>query len=275
MTTPAISLQLYTVNDALTADLEGGIARLAAIGFDTVEAFNYVHQAAELKAVFDANGIAARTGHAIFLSDEVSTPDGIMLDIPTHEETFEASRTLGLEVVIDPFVPADRWGTRAEVAQTAARLNAAAKEAAAYGLAVGYHNHDHEFRTVIDGVTAYELFASLLDPEVRLEVDLYWATAVGIDVAELLASLGDRVVAVHAKDGPMREGISTADLPQDQAPAGRGDVPLAAGIAAAPALRYAVIEFDHYEGDVFEGVEASYAWLSSTLSDETAAGVSA
>jgi sugar phosphate isomerase/epimerase len=265
---PAISLQLYTVNTALEADLPGTVARLATIGFDTVEAFNYVGRATELKAVFDANGISARTGHAIFLSDEVSTPDGIMLEIPSRAETFAASRELGLEVVIDPFVPADRWSTREGVEDIARRLNDAAAEAAEHGLSVGYHNHDHEFRARIDGAPAYELFASLLDPAVRLEVDLYWATAAGVDVAALLTRLGDRVVAVHAKDGPMRDGISTAELPRDQAPAGQGDVPLAAAIASAPALRYAVIEFDHTELDVFDAVEQSYRWLSNTLGTE-------
>jgi hypothetical protein len=59
MTNTTISLQLYTVDDALTENLEGSIARLAEIGFDTVEAFNYVDRAAGPKAVFDANGITA------------------------------------------------------------------------------------------------------------------------------------------------------------------------------------------------------------------------
>jgi sugar phosphate isomerase/epimerase len=266
MTTPAVSLQLYSVNAALSEDLAGGIARLADIGFTSVEAFDFVGRAPELKAEFDKHGITARTGHAIFLSETVATPDGILGDIPTHDVTFAAARELGLDVVIDPFVPADRWATREGVEDIAARLNAAAEEAAEYGLAVGYHNHDHEFRAVIDGQTAYELFASLLDPAVRLEVDLYWATAAGVDITELLPALGDKVIAVHAKDGPMREGISTAELPQDQTPAGQGDVPIAAGIAAATALQFAVIEFDHFEGDVFDGVAQSHAWLTSTLS---------
>ncbi|GAA4676703.1 sugar phosphate isomerase/epimerase family protein [Frondihabitans cladoniiphilus] len=266
-----ISLQLYAVNDALSKDLDGGIARLAEIGFDTVEAFDFVSRPAELKAVFDRHGITARTGHAIFLSTEVATPDGILGDIPAPAVTFAAAKELGLDVVIDPFVPADRWATRADVEDTAARLNAAAKEAAAYGLAVGYHNHDHEFRTQIDGVTAYEVFAGLLDEGVRLELDLYWATAAGVDVAALLERLGERVIAVHVKDGPMREGISTADLPQDQSPAGQGDVPLAAAFAAAPALQYAVIEFDHFEGDIFDGVKQSFDWLTANLGAEVSA----
>ena len=63
----------------------------------------------------------------------------------------------------------------------------------------------------------------------------------------------------------MRPGISARELPTDQQPAGQGDVPLAAVLAADTAIEYAVIEFDHYEGDIFEGIAESYRFLSSTL----------
>jgi sugar phosphate isomerase/epimerase len=84
----------------------------------------------------------------------------------------------------------------------------------------------------------------------------------------LIQELGDRVVAVHVKDGPMTGNISTAQIPQDQTPAGQGDVPIAEVLAAAPALEYAVIEFDHSELDVFDAVEQSYRWLAATLDKE-------
>jgi sugar phosphate isomerase/epimerase len=268
MASPHISLQLYTVNKQIADDLDAGIAKLAAIGFDTVEGFDFVGRAPELKAAFDKHGIVSRTGHAFLVQEEIDSPDGIKGKVPSHAETFEAAKTIGIEVVIDPFVPPALWNTAEDVKHTAERLNAAAKTAAEYGLSVGYHNHDHEFRAQIDGRPAYELFAELLDPEVKLEVDLFWATAAGIDVTELLPRLGDRVIAVHVKDGPMYEGISTAELPKDQLPAGQGDVPLAAGLAAATSLEYAVIEFDYFEGDIFDGVAQSFAWLQKTLSDE-------
>ncbi|MFJ4172241.1 sugar phosphate isomerase/epimerase family protein [Paenarthrobacter sp. NPDC089714] len=266
--TPAISLQLYTVNAALQTNLDAGIARLAEIGFTTVEAFAFVDRAPALKAALDAHGITARTGHAFLVQDEIDSPDGIKGKVPSHEDTFRAAKELGLEVVIDPFVPAELWQTRADVEGVAARLNAAARTAATYGLSVGYHNHDHEFRAQIEGRSAYELFIDLLEPEVKLELDLYWANAAGVDVHELLPRLGNRLIAVHIKDGPWREGISTAELPKDQLPAGQGDVPLAAGIATATALEYAVIEFDHYEGDIFDGVTQSFTWLQNTLANE-------
>lgn len=165
--------------------------------------------------------------------------------------------------MIDPFVAPERWATLADVQRNADRLNARARQAADFGLRVGYHNHDHELTSRIDDRSALEVFADLLDPSVVLEVDLYWATAGGADAVPLLERLGERVVAVHVKDGPMRPGISARELPTDQQPAGRGDVPLAAVLSAGLDIDYAVIEFDHYEGDVFEGIAESYAFLTS------------
>jgi sugar phosphate isomerase/epimerase len=88
-----------------------------------------------------------------------------------------------------------------------------------------------------------------------LEVDTYWATAGGEDAAALLRRLGKKVYAIHVKDGGLATDAS------GQVPAGEGQIPVAEVLAAAPdALR--VIEFDVYDGDIFEGIAASYAYLN-------------
>ena len=264
MTTPEISVQLYSIHEALDADLDGSLGKLAEIGLTTVEAFDFVRRADALKTSFDRYGLSSPTAHAVLVEKEANTPDGL-LTRPPAEEVFAAAQTLGVEIVIDPHVPMERWQTLADVQSTADRLNEAAAQAAGLGLKVGYHNHDHELAARIDGTPALEVFAGLLDPAVLLEVDLYWATAGGVDPVGLLQRLGDRVVAVHVKDGPMRPGITSRQLPTDQQPAGHGDVPLAAALEAAKSIDYAVIEFDHYEGDVFAGIAESYAYLRETL----------
>jgi sugar phosphate isomerase/epimerase len=264
MTTPQVSVQLYSIHDELDADLDGSLAKLAETGLTTVEAFDFVRRADALKTSFERYGLSSPTAHAVLVENDAKTPDGLLTRPPT-EEVFAAAQALGVQVVIDPHVPVARWQTLADVQRNADRLNAASAQAAALGLKVGYHNHDHELATTIDGTPVLEVFAGLLDPEVLLEVDLYWANAGGADPVGLLGRLGDRVVAVHVKDGPMRPGITSRQMPRDQQPAGQGDVPLAAALAAARSVQYAVIEFDHYEGDTFEGIKQSYAWLSKTL----------
>jgi len=262
---PDISVQLYSIHQALDQDLDSSLARLADIGLRTVEAFDFVRRADALKESFDRHGLSSPTAHAILIEEEVKTPDGL-LSVPPVEETFAAAAKLGVSVVIDPFVPPDRWTSLADIQRTADRLNTRASQAADHGLRVGYHNHDHELSAQIDKRSALEAFADLLDPSVLLEVDLYWAAAGGVDPVGLVQRLGERVHAVHVKDGPMRPGITARQLPTDQLPAGRGDVPLAAVLSEAPGISYAVIEFDHYEGDIFSGIAESYRFLTSTLS---------
>jgi sugar phosphate isomerase/epimerase len=260
VTEPQISVQLYSVHRQLADDLDGTLERLAAIGLKNVEAFDFVARADALAAAFRSYGLAAPTGHALLIGGAGDTPDGL-LSAPGAEATFEAAAKLGIATVIDPYVDPARWRDPASVLRIAERLNELAAQAAPYGLTMGYHNHDAELRNEFDGVPALAFLAEHLEPGVVLEVDLYWAAAAGADPARLLPALGDRVKAVHIKDGPMRPGITTDPLPTDQAPAGTGDVPLAAALASTDSIEYAVIEFDHFDGDIFEGVTASYDFL--------------
>lgn len=265
MTAPQISVQLYSIHEELDADLDGSLAKLANIGLRAVEAFDFVRRVDELKAAFEKYELTSPTAHAIIIEDAgVQTPDGL-LSVPPADETFEAAKALGVATVIDPFVGPPRWQTLDDVKRNADKLNERAAQARDYGLAVGYHNHDHEFTATIDGRPALEVFADLLEPDVKLEIDLYWATAGGSNIVALLDRLGERVIAVHAKDGPMRPGITAANLPSDQAPAGQGDVPLQAVLTGGYPFEYAVIEFDHYEGDTFAGIAESYAYLRRIL----------
>lgn len=264
---PEASVQLYSLAAEFSADMHGSLERLAAIGLKNVEAFDFVRRPAEIRAALDATGLASPTGHAPLLSDELWTPDG-SIPTPAPEVVFEAAAAIGMTTVIDPFVEAERWRTEDGVADIAERLNRAADVAATFGLTVGYHNHAQEFVASFDGATAYERFLSLTDERVAIELDLFWALTGGQDVTALVERLGSRLVAVHVKDGvvpasnpwaPGAESFSSDSL--DQRHPGTGDVPLAEALRAGTGIRFAVIEYDHAPGDVFEDVAAGYAFL--------------
>ncbi|HXD60423.1 MAG TPA: sugar phosphate isomerase/epimerase [Lacisediminihabitans sp.] len=242
VTSSPLSVQLYTVREDLTDDLPGTIARLAEIGFTRVEPFNFTAFEG-LGDALKANGMTAPTTHIHFIGEDAT-------------EIFAAARELGIRTLIDPHVPAERWQSAESITETAAQLNEAAARAGEYGLQLGYHNHAHELESVIDGTTALELFASQLDPRVVLEVDTYWAAVGGVDPVALLGRLGDRVAALHVKDGPATKET------KDQVAVGSGSLPIRAIIEAAPsALR--VIELDDSRGDRFTAVADSFAYLTA------------
>jgi sugar phosphate isomerase/epimerase len=238
------SIQLYTLRDAMQEDLPGTIKRVAEIGYTQVEPYNFVATAKELGAALKENGLTAPSGHAPLMSQD---QDGI----------FTAAKELGISTVIDPYLPAEHWQTAEDIQATAATLNAAARKGAEYGIRVGYHNHAWELESTIEGRTALEYFESLLDPELVLEVDTYWAAVGGQDPVELLARLGDRVKFIHIKDGPLTKDNKA------QQPAGQGKVPVLEVIAAAKSLEVGVVEFDDYSGDIFEGISESLSFLTA------------
>jgi sugar phosphate isomerase/epimerase len=243
---PDLSVQLYSVRSALTADCAGTIDRLATIGFTRVEPFALLVFAEQLKEALAGSGLTAPTSH--------QSLEGEDLDL-----IFRTAADLGVGTVIHPFTPAERWRSRSDIEHLAGTLNAAAVKARDHGLRVAYHNHDWELSTQIDSRCALEIFADQLDPEVVLEVDAYWAGTGGADVPALLRRLGSRVVALHLKDGPLNGKTA------EQLPLGSGDLPAAAIIAAATSLEFPVLEFDDYAGDIFDGIAAGYAYATGTL----------
>ena len=150
------SVQLFTVNAALEADLDGTLAAIAARGFTAVEPYDFVRRAEPLAASLTAHGLAAPTGHAFLASESFVLPDGsgTTVPVPSPEEVFAAAKTLGMTTVIDPYTAPDRWTSVEQIEHTAGLLNAAAEIGVAHGIRVGYHNHAHELEARFDGVPA-------------------------------------------------------------------------------------------------------------------------
>jgi sugar phosphate isomerase/epimerase len=247
-----LSVQLYTVRGALEEDFDGTLAKIAAYGYTQVEPFQFVRFFDALKSGLSAHGLSAPTTHVGLLAAE---------DV---DEVFGKAKELGIQTVIDPHTDPARWQSGDGVAEIAAGLNAAATKAAEYGLKVGYHNHHFELESTIDGKHALEVLAEQLDPAVVLEVDTYWAYAGGADVPALLQRLGDRVVALHIKDGD-----GSLDT-KKQVPVGAGSLPVKDFMAAAPNA-LVVVELDDSEGDLVEAVGASREFLVGSVVDGGAA----
>ncbi|GLZ11788.1 sugar phosphate isomerase [Actinomadura sp. NBRC 104425] len=200
----AISIQLYTLRDLLSQDVEGTLRSLAAIGYRKVElAGTYGLTAAQFRRVLDRHGLHATSGH-ISLAEDMAP-------------MFEDCVTLGHRFAVVPwasFSTADEWKKLAD------DLNAAGRLARRYGLRFGYHNHSQEFQRLPTGEVPYDIITSRTDPRyVHLELDLYWAVAGGRDPVELIRAHRHRVLQFHVKDraadGSFADlGTGTIDFPR-------------------------------------------------------------
>jgi sugar phosphate isomerase/epimerase len=242
-----ISVQLYTVREALAADPDATLARLAGIGFTKVEPFGLTGAAASLAPLLAAHGLTAPSAHASVVGADL-------------DAVLAAAAATGTTLVIDPHVDRARWTTSEDVAAIAAELNTAAQRAADAGVGIGYHNHEFELQNRIGGRPALEVLADHLHDSVALEVDTYWAVVGGVDVPDLLGRLGSRVKAVHLKDGDGSRDDSK------QVAFGTGSLDTGAILAACGGVDLGVIELDGTTGDMFTAVQDSYTNLVAALS---------
>src|SRR2546425_13304542 len=128
-----IGLQLYTVRHAMEKDVEGTIARVAAIGYREVEFAGYFGKSArDVRALLDKNGLSSPSSHISLAPDQ-------------WRAALDAAPVIGHHYLVLAWIPAEERHTLDDYKRWAERLNRAGTEAKAAGLQFAYHNHDFEF----------------------------------------------------------------------------------------------------------------------------------
>jgi sugar phosphate isomerase/epimerase len=260
--TATIGLQLYTIRESLSEDVHAALSRVADTGIRSIELFGMSQYADAYERAIADLGLVASSAHVSVIGADPAV-------VPDLTESLDTAERLGVRTIIEPMTPAATWGDADAIARMADTLNAAVETAAARGIRVGYHNHDGEIRGRVGGQSGLEHFITLLDPRVVLEIDAYWVTAGGGDVAALARANADRVRFLHVKDGTLEGDIASQPAAgtgepehlSGQVPAGAGVVPLAPTLDALPELEFAVIEFDRFDGDIFAAIAESRDFL--------------
>lgn len=273
-----IGVQLYALGEAAQKDLGGTLKKLSAIGYRDFELPGFYNRAPkDLRA--DADAAGARF-NCIHLSMPNRLPPGGLGLMTGTQELADALNTLGVYKAVlpvpllpDSFDPAggrkalldgvvagglDMWK---RLADTLNERGAALKP---YGIELGYHNHNMEFRPQ-DGTTGWEVLLGRLDPKVTfLELDLGWITAGGLDPAAELRRLKGRVKMVHLKD--VKASTKTNyELQQDPAECGLGKFDWKAVLTACEAAgveHYYVEQEPPFTRDRFESMKISHDFLA-------------
>lgn len=198
-----ISIQLYTLRDALQADLEGTLDALADIGYRKVElAGTYGRTAAEFRKLLDQRHIRATSTHVSIDGDV--------------DQAIADAKVLGNLRSNHPYA---NFATIAEWQAFATRLEAAGKAYRRAGIAFGYHNHNQEFQA-IDGVRPYDVLTrGTTRRNVSFEMDLFWVVTGNADPVTEFYKIAGRVRQYHVKDrkpdgGFADLGEGTIDFPR-------------------------------------------------------------
>jgi sugar phosphate isomerase/epimerase len=240
-----ISIQMWTVRGEAERSLTDTLARLSRIGYKAIETAGlYGLSTAQMRAELDNAGLELSSAHTKLPDKEAA------------EATFAELVELGAPADFPSLRP-ESFADDNAIGQAADAFNAVVPVAKSQGIELGYHNHWWEFVRGEDGQLAYQKFLERLDPDVTLEVDTYWAQVGGVDAADLVRSLGDRVHYLHIKDGPINQGAD------NHTAVGDGKMDVDRVLDANSAVRWDIVELDGCEGDIWEKVQRSFEYLSA------------
>ena len=196
--------------------LAGTLKRIAELGFTQVEPFAFLSFGDDLRVASARPASPRRPTHQSFIGRD-------------HEPVFEAAKALGIETVIDPYrrarALADGRERRKRPPRSSTRPPRSPPATASASATTTTLRSSRAPSTASPRWSTSR--ASSLPRSSSRSTPTGSPSAVD-DPVELLRKLGDRVVALHVKDGP-----GTTET-KDQVAVGQGSLAVEAIIAAAP-----------------------------------------
>ena len=266
----AIGLQLFTLFPIMDDDPHGYLQKVAAIGYTEIEsAFSkkggfYGMKPREFAAMVKDLGMSWQSHHVLGAPFHMPPNAKPLVDATGNPITFPPMRNLkeNMQELVDsaaeggiPFLVCANIPLHStdEINSAIVTLNSTGEACKKAGITLCYHNHTEEF-VVIDGKTPYDRLLAELNPDIKMEIDLCWATKAGIDPVALFQAHPGRFPLWHAKD--------LAKDRQGPAPVGTGvvDFPRIFAHASDAGMQHFFVEHD-MPADAFASITTSYTNL--------------
>lgn len=185
-----LAVQLYTMRQL--GDMAAILDAVKAAGYRKVELqATHLEIVDEIEPLLKERGLAVIAGHA-----------SIAMLRERMEWLLQVCERLGIDTLFMPSTPPElRASPEPFWSELGAELAGYARDLAAKGITLGYHNHDWEVAVQPDGRMALEalLDASAGSPLVW-EVDVAWLDRGLADSNALMHKYRDRILAIHLKD---------------------------------------------------------------------------
>jgi len=250
-----IGLQLYSIRDSIGRDVPASVAKVAKMGYKFVEPAGYGDgkiynmEPAAFKTLCDNNGLKIISAH-------VGRP---LPDSATMAETMAywdaciaAHASVGVLYLVQPFMGKEAYSSLDTLKRYCDYFNAIGEKCKEKGIRFGYHNHDREFSTKIDGQTVYDFMLANTDPsKVTFEMDLYWTVVGGANPVDYFNKYPGRFELWHIKDK------------KEVGASGMMDFKAYWENAAKSGMQYGIVEVEEYDFDQFTSCQKSVEWLNA------------
>ena len=252
----SLNVQLYTVRDAVSKNLEGTLERLAGLGYKNIELYGYNgtffgKTASEFKTILGNTGIKVLSSHhttGIAMKGKGTLSEG-------WDKAVEDIHAIGAEYMVCAFLfPNER--TPEIYKSLPAMFEKAATATKTAGIQFAYHNHDFEFEK-LDDTLVYDFLLKNTSPDlVKMEMDLYWISKAGYDPVQYFEKYPGRFHMWHVKDMEAETKAITE--------VGNGTIDFDRIFAARKkaGLKHWFVEQDTSKRDKFESLKISRDYLA-------------
>lgn len=239
-----ISLQLYTIRDETKKDFAAACKAVADIGYRWVELAGTAGLSpADARTLLADLGLGISGAH--FGEDALTETSRVI----------EENGLLGNSEVTIAWLPERYRDSEESCRKTGDLIGDAAVKFAEYGMTLGYHNHDAEFR-MFGG--KYGLQWLLFSELAYAQVDVYWAKKAGVEPVEAIRLFEGRIPSVHLKD----YGEDTADIELGKGILHFSAITKECYAAGAQTL---VVEMDNPRLQPLESARVSFDYLNGLL----------
>ncbi len=251
-----IGLQLYSVRDAMQADAAATVAKVGEIGYKFVEAAGYSEgkfygmEPAAFKELCENSGLQFLGSHTGQDVPDSTTWESTM---QWWDECIAAHKVAGVKWIVQPWMGNVGYESLDGLKRYCEYFNAVGEKCNAAGIRFGYHNHDGEFKTELEGKPVYDWMVELTDPgKVMFQLDLYWIVEGGKNPVDYFNVYPGRFELWHIKD-KAEVGAS-------------GNMDFASIFAAKEisGMKYGVVEVEEYNFDPIVSCQKSLEWLNAT-----------
>lgn len=263
-----VALQLYTIRDAMNADVPGSLKKVADIGYKHIELAGYAdgkfygYLPADFKKIVTDLGLEVLSSH--------TQVEGAGVTIDNARKMAADHASLGVKYCLQPWIVEEMRTSLASYQKMAANWNQIGKIMKEYGMQFGYHNHNFEFNTVEGKIPYFDVMLAELDKDlVTMEIDLFWTTKAGQNPVEIFKKYPGRFQLFHMKDMYTKEApFYTTVGVKDFAPVGEGVIDFKSILAASnvAGMKYLVVEQDlSRDGNPFGDITKSLVNLKTKI----------